>query len=63
MHHGDTVAGNLEAGLRFLIAGSSHVLTSPRKILASVGPSRTSSPGATPSRFTTGTMPPMTIGN
>ena len=36
---------------------------SPKKILASVGPSMTRSPGLTPSRLTTGTMPPITIGN
>src|SRR5665811_247823 len=36
---------------------------SPGKILPRVGPSMTSSPGATPSRLTTGTMPPITIGN
>jgi hypothetical protein len=32
-------------------------------MLASVSPSNTSSPGFTPSRFTTGTMPPITIGH
>ena len=31
--------------------------------MASVGPSMTSSPGLMPSRLTTGTMPPITIGN
>ena len=33
------------------------------KILASVGPSITISPGFTPSILMTGTIPPMTIGN
>ena len=36
--------GNLAFGLSFLIAASSQVLISPRKILASVGPSSTRSP-------------------
>ena len=56
-------AGSLALGLSLAMAGSSHFLTSPRKILAIVGPSSTSSPGLTPSMFTTGTMPPMTMGN
>ena len=55
--------GSLALGLSFLIAGSSQVLISPRKILASVGPSMMSSPGLMPSRLTTGTMPPITVGN
>ena len=33
------------------------------KMLASVGPSSVNSPGLMPSRFTTGTTPPMIIGN
>ena len=57
------VEGRVAEGFSFLIAGSSQVLISPRKILASVGPSNTRSPGLTPSMFTTGTMPPITIGH
>ena len=45
------------------MAGSFQALTSPMKSLARVGPSRVISPALTPSRFTTGTMPPMIIGH
>jgi hypothetical protein len=38
-------------------------LISPRKILANVGPSSVRSPALTPSTFTTGTTPPITVGN
>ena len=55
--------GSLTSGLSLAIAASSQFLISPRKILASVGPSRMRSPGLMPSRLTTGTMPPITIGN
>ena len=39
------------------------MVTVPMNTLASVGPSRVRLPGFTPSRFTTGTMPPMIMGN
>ena len=55
--------GSLTLGLSFAIAGSFQLLILPRKILASVGPSSMSSPGLMPSRLTTGTTPPMTVGN
>ena len=55
--------GSLMPGFSLAMAGSSHFLILPRKILASVGPSITRSPGFTPSTLMTGTMPPITIGN
>ena len=55
--------GSFAVAFSFLIAGSSQDLILPAKMAARVGPSITSSPGATPSMFTTGTMPPITIGN
>jgi hypothetical protein len=61
MDDGDRLAGQLGAGIEL---GDGRIfLMSPRKILASVGPSITRSPDLTPSMFTTGTMPPMTMGN
>ena len=55
--------GSLTPALSFWIAASFQVLISPRKILASVGPSSVSSPDLTPSTLITGTTPPRTIGN
>ena len=55
--------GSLAFGLSLTIAGSSQVLISPRKILPSVGPSSVMSPLLMPSRLTTGTTPPITVGN
>ena len=64
MHDRDRLASDsFDVRIELLIAGSSQFLISPRKILASVGPSMVSSPGLMPSRLTTGTMPPITIGN
>src|SRR5262245_2568825 len=48
------IDGSLASGLSFLIASSSHLVIAPKKILASVGPSRTSSPGLMPSTLITG---------
>ena len=55
--------GSLAFGLSLAIAGSSHLVISPSKILASVSPSSVRSPDLTPSRLTTGTSPPITVGN
>jgi hypothetical protein len=56
-------AGSFTEALSLAIAGSFQVLISPMKILASVGPSRVTSPCLMPSIFTTGTTPPSTVGN
>ena len=45
------------------MAGSFHVVILPMKMSASVGPSITRPSAAIPVRWTTGTMPPITIGN
>ena len=55
--------GSFALGFSLAMAGSFQVLISPRKILASVSPSSVRSAELTPSRFTTGTSPPMTVGN
>ena len=55
--------GSLTLGLSFLIAGSFQFLISPRKILASVGAVEHEIAGLMPSRLTTGTTPPITVGN
>jgi len=55
--------GSFRLGLSFRSAASFHDLISPRKILANVGPSSVRSPALTPSTFTTGTTPPITVGN
>ena len=55
--------GSFTFGLSLRIAASFHDLISPRKILAKVEPSRTRSPGLTPSMLTTGTTPAVSIGN
>ncbi len=56
-------AGRLRSGFKAAIDASFQVLIFPKKIFASVLPSNLSAPGATPSRFTTGTTPPMIAGN
>ena len=57
------VAGSVTPGFSFLRAASSQDFTFPMKMAARVGPSITSAPDAMPSRFSTGTIPPITIGN
>ena len=57
------VLGSLMPGLSFAIAGSFHFVISPRKILAMVGPSSTSSPGLMPGKLTSGTTAPLMTGN
>src|SRR5262249_37065504 len=63
MHHGDWLRRQLEVRIELSKPRVFHALISPRKILANVGPSSVRSPALTPSTFTTGTTPPITVGN
>ena len=57
------VSGSFTPGFSLATAGSFQVLMVPMNSLASVSPSSVRSPAFMPSRFTTGTMPPMIIGH
>ncbi|MNN50651.1 hypothetical protein D3C81_1652470 [compost metagenome] len=56
-------SGRVTPGLASAMALSFHCLILPRKMSASRVPLRRSWPGCRPSRFTTGTTPPMADGN
>ena len=56
-------SGSFLPGFKATNLGSFHLVILPMNISAMTGPVMRNSPGLKPSRFTTGTVPPMMAGN